>query len=222
MDRPAHGQRRFDDLAAAVEHLRRWWGGRAQRASDGAAELHPRPVIGITGPVGSGKSTLARLLAQALGGVVLSTDQYLPDYHLVPEDERDDPRHADLPRLTADLRSLRDTGLAEVPDWSFHQHRRIGSTPLVATGPVLCEGLFALHETARPGLDLAVFVEAPAPLRWSRWEAIEQRGERGWGVERARAHFQLVAEPTFARYAAAYRASADLIVDNRAALTPPR
>ena len=44
-------------------------------------------LVGVTGPVGSGKSTLA----DRLGGVTVSTDDYLPNYEGLPEHERDLP-----------------------------------------------------------------------------------------------------------------------------------
>ncbi|USN98356.1 MAG: AAA family ATPase [Phycisphaeraceae bacterium] len=175
----------------------------------------PHPVLGITGPAGAGKSTLASIIAESTHGLVLSTDDYLPDYEGLPVRERDLPEHADLPLLNRHLQQLRKGRPADIPTWSFHEHRRTGTRPIgPATGPIVLEGLFALHTLVRESLNLAVYVDAPPATRWQRWEAIEQRGERGMGVEAARAFFHDVADPTFARFAADYRASADLIVTN--------
>jgi uridine kinase len=190
--------------------LREWIGRISCGGGRGEAARARAVVVGITGPVGSGKSTLAR----SLGGVVLSTDHYLPDYDGLPEHERDEPRHADLALLAEHLGRLRSGRVIEMPSWCFQTHRRVGSTR-VAPGPVIaCEGIFALHPVVRPAIDLAVYVDAPAGVRWARWERLEASGERGWGVEHARRYFATVAEPTFARFAGGYRASADLVVIN--------
>jgi len=167
-------------------------------------------VVGVTGPVGSGKSTLAR----ALGGAVLSTDAYLPDYDGIPYEERDRPESADLHRLAADLREFRSTGRARVPVWSFQSHRREGYRDVEAGDLLVVEGIHALHDLPHAHIDLAVFIEAPASVRWARWEAIESSGARGWGVEAAREYFDRVAEPTFQSRIAEYRLRARFIVHN--------
>lgn len=172
-----------------------------------------RPVVvGITGPVGSGKSTLAA----RLGGTVVPTDHYLPDYHTLPEQERDEPRHADLAALSAHLADLKAGRAIEMPVWCFQSHRRIGRQRVDPGRLIVCEGIFALHPTVRDTLDLAVFVDAPPTTRWARWARIEAAGERGWGVDRARRYFTEVADPTFAVHADAYRRVADIVVLNHA------
>lgn len=168
-------------------------------------------IVGISGPVCSGKSTLARMLS----GCVVCTDDYLPDYATVPMNERDLPEKADLERLRSDLMSLRSSGSATSPIWSFTTHRREGERVVSADGGVaICEGIHALHERLVDLLDVAVFVEAARDVRRKRCEARELAGERGWTVEHAREHFDHVAEPTFDRYASEYRAKAHVIVLN--------
>lgn len=179
-------------------------------------------VVGITGPAGAGKSTLAGLVMDLVGGVVISTDEYLPDYDLVAEADRDLPQHADLPLLAEHLRLLRSGEAAGVPVWSFHAHKRVDSRLVEPppSGVVIVEGLFALHASLGDAVDLRVFVEADPSVRWARWEAIEERGERGMGVEAAHDFFHSIADPTYARFAPAYRAAADLIVTNNTGAKP--
>lgn len=184
---------------------------RSLAAAARAAVRGGRPVlVGITGPVGSGKTTLA----DALGGCRVATDDYLPEYERLAEEERDDPRHADLDLLAAHLASLRAGRGVAAPVWCFHQHRRIGTRHVEPDTLIVCEGIFALERRVRTLLDVAVYVDAPASVRWARWERIEASGERGWGIQRAREYFERVAEPTFLRFAEEYRAAAHVIVRN--------
>lgn len=170
-------------------------------------------IVAITGPVGAGKSTLAARLSAC----VISTDSYLPDYDRVPYERRDDPEMADLARLAADLRLLASGADASVPVWSFHTHRREGERVMPAPKPhelIVCEGLHALHAPAADAAHVRVFVEAPASIRWARWEILETTGVRGWGPAVAKEFFDAVAEPTFAKWADALRARADVVVTN--------
>lgn len=197
------------------------WADAPERILHALALRQPGRVLGVTGPVASGKSTLASRVADlarsrlGLRVALVPTDNYLPDYDPLPEDERDEPRHADLALLAAHLATLRAGERVEMPEWCFQRHRRVGERPVGPAELIVCEGIFALHETVAPHTDLGVFVEAPAAARWARWAQIEASGERGWGVERARAYFERVADPTFARHAPAYLARADMVVRNR-------
>lgn len=176
-----------------------------------AGSVAGRPVmVGISGPVASGKSTLARLVSPC----IVATDDYLPDYDKVAYHERDDPRNADFPRLAADLASLRRGMRTAVPRWSFHSHSREGEREVDAGPMVVCEGIHALHAMVARLYDVAVYVDAPRDIRLARMEARERSGVRGWGVEAAREFFHAVAEPTFERFAAEYRARAHVIVVN--------
>jgi len=180
-----------------------------RRARAGPEEDRP-VVVGIGGPVGAGKSTLA----SRVGGLVLTTDDYLPDYQGLDPLHRDRPDAADLALLRDNLLALRAGRPTEAPVWCFHEHRRVGTRTLHPQPVIVVEGLHALHREVFPAIDVGVFVQAGADVRWARWEALEQRGERGFGVERAREHFETVAEPTFARYAEEYLARAHVVVVN--------
>lgn len=180
-----------------------------------------RPVVGVTGPVGSGKTTLANRLAETHdSSLVLSTDRYLPNYDEHPMPEWDLPERSDLAALAEHLCDLGAGRHAEVPIWSFHEHRRVGTERVGPASLIICEGIHALHEPLRKHLDVLVFVEAPANVRWSRWERNEIKGERGWGVDRARAFFDQVAEPIFASFAESFRSASHVIVLNSGEESP--
>jgi uridine kinase len=149
-----------------------------------------------------------------LTSCILATDNYLPDYETIPYHERDLPHHVDFARLAQDLASLRRGEPIQTPAWSFQTHKREGFRDLAPAPTVACEGIHALHAPVLPLLDVKVFIEAGPEVRWSRWELLETSGQRGWGVEQARAYFEQVAEPTFAAAEQAYRSCADIVVVN--------
>lgn len=168
----------------------------------------PRVVIGVTGAVASGKSTLAG----ALSPCVVSTDHYLPDYERTPEHLRDMPEASDLARLARDLAELRAGRATMMPEWSFDTHSRVGERRIEPLELVVVEGLHALHPIPRAHVDLAVFIDVPREVRWARAVAREKAGERPWPLEYLEHFFLTVAEPSYARHADDYRASAHIIV----------
>jgi uridine kinase len=169
-----------------------------------------RQVVGIGGAVGSGKSTLASRLDAA----VISTDNYLPDYAMTPDHLRDEPESSNLNGLANDLLKIKEHGVAEIPTWCFQKHRSIGTQSIIAERGIVCEGLFALHPALAHSIDIRVMVMADKTVRWKRWKAIEESGQRGWGVERAKQHFDEIAEPTFSKYVQLYHEDIDFIVHN--------
>lgn len=183
-----------------------------------ARAVGSRAVVGVTGPVAAGKSTLARALVAEvggqLGGILLSTDHYLPDYEGTPEHLRDLPESSDLVRLAQDLEELRAGRATRIPQWSFESHARVGELLVEPAELIVVEGLHALHELPRAHVDIAVFVEAPRDARWARAVAREQAGERPWPIEYLEHFFGSVAEPTFARRAEGYRGAARFLVVN--------
>lgn len=196
----------------------------------GSSNRRSALALGITGPVGSGKSTLAARLAQLTPSVVLSTDDYLPDYETLDPSAYDNPSHADLDLLHNHIEQLALGKRIDKPIWSFQTHSRVGyerlsvhshqsqvdSTP-VAQVPcplLIVEGIFALHETLGASLDCAIYVDAPPQDRWRRWKQMTLANERGWSIEQAHDFFQQYADPAFHARAPQYRQRACCIVTN--------
>jgi uridine kinase len=182
-------------------------------------ESHGSPrLIRVAGPVASGKSTLAARLAAETNALLISTDDYLPDYDITPEHLRDEPDSSHLLELAGHLADLLAGRPADLPVWTFEHHRRTGIRKASPTPVIVVEGIHALHpnldRTPDDAGELCVFVHAGAKLRRARWEARERAGERGWPVDQALAFFDAVAEPTFARHRAIYEARANLVVIN--------
>ncbi len=196
-------------------------------ARDASGDALPVVTVGITGPVGSGKSTLARRLVEHLPGLVISTDDYLPEYATLAPHQYDDPARADLPLLAEHVQTLAAGGTIDKPVWSFASHRREGFTrvamepirseanlPQVPQRLLVVEGIFALCEPVAMVIDCAVFVDSPAADRWQRWESLTRAAKRGWSVEQARAFFHQHADPIFHARADACRRRACCIVSN--------
>ncbi len=149
-----------------------------------------------------------------MGGCIVSTDNYLPDYERTPEQLRDLPESSDLARLARDLAELRQGRATRIPEWSFEVHARVGELLVEPSELIVVEGLHALHELPREHVDIGVFVEAPREARWARAVARERAGERPWPIEYLEHFFGNVAEPTFGMNAERYRAASHFVVVN--------
>ncbi|MFK7882957.1 MAG: AAA family ATPase [Phycisphaerales bacterium] len=171
-------------------------------------------VICIAGAVGSGKSTLAQRIIGSTNASLISTDDYLPDYSTIPEHVRDEPESSHLDELADHLGQLRRGEAAEIPTWSFHQHRRTGTQIVEPANIIVIEGIHALHPILAAVSTVGVLVEASKKTRWARWEILETTGQRGWGVRKAKAYFDQIADPTFARHRTQYIHRADFLVTN--------
>ncbi|SEL09596.1 uridine kinase [Streptacidiphilus jiangxiensis] len=111
--------------------------------------MNPSParVILLCGPSGSGKSTLA----ERAGLPVLQLDDFYkngddPTLPRLPDGsvDWDHPRSWHFDQAVAAIRSLCDTGAAEVPIYSIPANGAVGSRPLAVDTPVfIAEGIFA-------------------------------------------------------------------------------
>jgi uridine kinase len=131
------------------------------------ARLGPVRLVAIDGPSGAGKTWFAERLAKHLGAPVVHTDDLLDGW---------DDQFSFWPRLEEQvLTPLRDGRPATYLRYLWDR-REFGGTPVTVepADSELMEGVSAARRAIRTRLSLAVFVSAPADLRWKR--AIERDG----------------------------------------------
>jgi Uridine kinase len=157
-----------------------------------------RRVILVTGPSGAGKSRLATRLSDALGWPVVRLDDFyrevddpgLPRSPLgIPDWDHIDSW--DVHAAVAALRTLVDTGSAEVPIYDIGASRVTGRQ-VVACAPddfVLAEGLFAARLT-EPLEAERLLADALCVRRW-RWVTFVLRLVRDLAERRKPPHILL-------------------------------
>lgn len=134
-----------DDYAARVAH-----------AADEIMKSGARIVM-LTGPSASGKTTSALKLTEELsrrgsGGTVVSLDNFfrsIEEYPRLPDGRIDyeSVEALDVPAIHAALKSLAESGEADIPDFDFRlAQRRRGTLHINAGGGVvIVEGIHALN-----------------------------------------------------------------------------
>jgi fructose-1,6-bisphosphatase/inositol monophosphatase family enzyme/uridine kinase len=173
-------------------------------------------VIGIGGAGGGiGKTSLARELASVLGEsecTIVPLDDYL-----IPRAERDrrnigahDPAATDLARASADLIALRQGRPCRKPVYD-HVLGRADTICTVTPGRFLIiEGVHALHPELRSLVDLTVFLDATAAIRYRR--VIRDMEEKGVSESYARAVHERYEEDC-RRFLMPLREAADVVIE---------
>jgi uridine kinase len=186
-------------------------------------------LVGIAGGSGSGKTTLAHALRASLDPgrtAILAHDAYYRDRGDVDVHAReglnyDVPGAFDAARFVADLRRLRDGLAVDPPSYCFVTHRRLGSGPRIEPRDlVLVEGILLFHEPdVRAALDLKIFVDAPAEVRFARRMA-RDTGERGRTAESVMQQYRTTVSVAHVEYVEPTKALADLVLLNSGRLAP--
>ena len=177
--------------------------------------------IGFSGGSGSGKTTLTAAIHKQLGShrsVVLSLDSYYKDLSHLPLEERaavnfDCPDALDVQLLTRQIRQLRCGKAVEVPCYDFTTHtRRPETRTLQSKAVVLVEGILLLAlAPVRSLLDLKVFVDAPADIRFIR-RLVRDIEERGRTVDSCIQQYYATARPMHFTWVEPSKAFADVVV----------
>lgn len=178
-------------------------------------------VIGIAGGSGSGKSTLVdRLLSGPWGQYVtaLPHDAYYRNRADMPADVRDalnwdHPEALDNDLYVQHVDQLRAKAAVEQPVYDFATHSRTDRTVRREPRPVLLlEGILLLVVPAvRERIDLRVFVDTPADLRFLRRLMRDVR-DRGRTVDSVAEQYMLTVRRMHEMYVEPTRALAHLIV----------
>jgi uridine kinase len=178
-------------------------------------------LIGFSGGSGSGKTTLTAAIHGRLGNhrsAVLSLDAYYKDLSHLPLEERaavnfDRPDALDVQLLTQQIRQLRCGRAVEVPRYDFTTHtRRPETLTLQPKAVVLAEGILLLAlDPIRSLLDLKVFVDAPADVRFIR-RLIRDIRERGRTVDSCIQQYYATTRPMHFAWVEPSKAFADVVV----------
>ena len=136
-------------------------------------------LIGIAGGSASGKTSISRRVKEFFTEVgevtIIKEDDYYKDQSFLPFEERlktnyDHPDAFDHDLLLRHLDMLKNGEEIEKPTYDFVTHNRSNVTEIVKpTKVMILEGLFVLEgKSIRDRLDIKVFVDTPADIRFIR------------------------------------------------------
>ena len=150
-------------------------------------------VIGIAGGSASGKTSIAKKLKKHFEKTqqveIIRMDDYYKDQSHMPMEERlktnyDHPFAFDMDLLVSDIKKLKAGVAIDKPVYDFMNHTRSDYTEHIACSDVVViEGLMTLDdERLRSLLDIKVFVDAPADIRFIR-RLIRDVNKRGRSLD---------------------------------------
>lgn len=185
-------------------------------------ELHSNRksfIVAIAGGTGSGKSALADAIVCLSQGeaAIIRQDWYYWDLSELPNDERgqrnfDHPDSYDRQRLKADLQTLQQGFPAQVPQYNFRTHTRLGFCVFAPVRIVIVEGILVLADAElRDVYDYRIYVDTPDDIRLLRRIERDIR-ERGRTLESIRDQYLATVRPMHKTYIAPTRSHADLVV----------
>ncbi|KAL8352355.1 hypothetical protein RB601_002591 [Gaeumannomyces tritici] len=209
------------------------------------------PALGcdpVHGKAASSRVPASRYRSEALIGSVLGSlavrilglhkpvsRQTQDSYYKTPSEEAlkkafaneydfDAPDAIDFDALVHSLRDLKAGKRAEIPVYSFQQHRRLEqTTPIYSPHVLILEGIFALYDPRVLELmDMKVFCEEDADVCLSR-RVIRDVRDRGRDVEGILKQWLSFVKPNFEKFVDPQRKVADIIlprgIENTVAIT---
>ncbi len=182
-------------------------------------------IIGITGGSGSGKTLLLnklRLHFDAKSVTCISQDDYyMPrEFQLVDKNGQhnfDRPESIDYEHFATDLKGLSEGKEVEKEEYTFNNPDATPKKIIKRPAPViLVEGIFIFHyQKVAELIDLKVFIDAKDYIKLQR-RLKRDREERGYDADDVLYKYENHIMPSFQKYIAPYKESADLIIPNNA------
>jgi uridine kinase len=182
-------------------------------------------VVGITGGVGSGKSSLAHALAATLGPAqtaLLTHEAYYRDGAPARDGAMSNVLGAvDQALFLEHLQALRAGRPIRPPrDGAFTAHSAVDGAVVTPRPIVVVEGLLLLWDpAARAILDLAIYLDAPEPVRVERRLA-RTAAERGGATDAVLPQFSVAVRDVHRLYVEPTRTMADLVLSTAGRLEP--
>lgn len=180
-------------------------------------------IIGITGGSGSGKTLFLnklRLQFDAKSVTCVSQDDYyMPrEYQLVDKNGQhnfDRPESIDYEHFASDLKALSEGKEVEKEEYTFNNPNIQPKKLIRRPAPViLVEGIFIFHyQKVAELIDLKVFIDAKDYIKLQR-RLKRDREERGYDADDVLYKYENHIMPSFQKYIAPYKESADLIIPN--------
>lgn len=141
--------------------------------------MNKRIIIGVAGGSASGKTSLAKRLKREFeetnSVVIIRQDDYYKDQAEMTMEERlkvnyDHPFAFDNDLLAKHLGELRNGQTVDMPTYDFIEYTRSAVVEKLEPHDVIVvEGLFVLEDEAiRKNLDIKLFVDTPADVRFIR------------------------------------------------------
>lgn len=178
-------------------------------------------TIGIAGGTGSGKTTVANQIIEKIGKeriAILEQDSFYKDLADLPSERRiehnfDHPSSVDFDLFKNQIETLKSGKPVEKPVYDFHTHSRLPKRIMIEPRPVLIvEGILIFdHKDLRDLLDVKIFVETPADIRFIR-RLTRDIKERGRDIHSVIKQYYTTVRPMHLAFVEPCRELADIII----------
>lgn len=173
------------------------------------SKKHATVILAVSGESGSGKTSASRKIAERLGGVFFSID----DYSKIGAKriDWDRPRGYYLRLLKQHLKYLRQGKTIKKPAYSFREGRQTGFVEFLPARLVIVEGLHALHRKLSRLTHLRIYVETADNQRIERLVQ-RYKTEKGHSADVVKEHLKHQVDPLAIVHVIPTKSRAHLII----------